>query len=99
MNKVWRSARIIYVSNFNIDAVKKIRKDLNITQHDFSKVFDISIATLQKLEYGVSRDTNVLKLLEIYFSFPEVAVWQIKQNWSTIPTEKKERLIKYFKDV
>lgn len=89
----------VYKSNFNIQSLKDVRERLNITQHDFAKVFGISVATLQKLEYGISKDQNVLKLLEIYFSFPEVAVWQIQQNAGVVTTDTTISLIKYFESL
>ena len=86
----------VYKCDFDIESVKEIRESLDITQHDFAKVFGISIATLQKLEYGTSKDNNVLKLLEIYFSFPEVAIWQIQQNSGFVSNNTILSLLQYF---
>ncbi len=86
----------VYKSEFSIVNVVKLRQQLQITQHDFSTAFDLKEITLQKMESGNSHDQNTLKLLQIYFEFPEVALWQLKQTGSRIHHHALSTLIQYF---
>lgn len=86
----------VYKSEFSIDSVTRMRVQLQITQHDLSEALDISEPTLQKIETGKSHDANTLKLLQIYFEFPQVALWQLKQTGNRVHYAVMEKLIKYF---
>lgn len=46
---------------------------------------------------GISNDKNTIKLLQIYFSFPEVAFCQLQQAGAGIHASVLERLAQYFK--
>lgn len=86
----------VYKNGFSIDEVAKLRAQLQITQHDLANALDLSELTLQKIEAGKSQDANTLKRLQIYFEFPEVALWQLKQTGNRVHINILERLIKYF---
>lgn len=86
----------VYYSEFDLTDIIKLREQLQITQHDLAKAFDISQTTLQRIESGVSRDLNTLKYIQILFIFPEVALWQLKQTGSFVHKDVLTRLVKYF---
>jgi hypothetical protein len=50
----------------------------------------------QRIESGESHDINTLKLLQIMFKFPEVALWQLKQTGGRVHKDVREKLEKYF---
>lgn len=87
---------IIPKKTFKYEQILKERKELNISQDDFSKIFDIPIATFQKVEQGKSENKNILKLLQIYFEFPEVALWQIEKSSSKVSEKAYLRVKKHF---
>src|SRR3990167_71791 len=70
----------VYTTSFSPADITQFREQLNITQYDFSSAFDISRATLQRIEAGKSFDLSMLKRIEILLSFSEVALWQLKQT-------------------
>ncbi len=84
-----------YKASFSIEDVKKLRQNLNISQHDFADAFGISKVTLQKIEAGISSDTRTMKLLQIYLTFPEVAIWQLYQTGSKVHSSVLSRLFTY----
>lgn len=86
----------IYKTNFSMDKITQFRKKLNISQHDFAEAFGISKVTLQKMESGQSHDARTLKLLQIYFTFPEVAIWQLQQTGAKVHSTVLARLFTYF---
>lgn len=88
----------VYKTEFSVSNVIKLREELKISQHDLALAFDFSEATLQKIETQKSHDPNILKRLQIYFEFPEVALWQLKQTGHKVKNEALVRLINYFKD-
>lgn len=86
----------VYKNEFSVKNISKFREKLQISRHDFSMALGFSETTLQKIELQKSHDNNVLKLLRIYFEFPEVALWQLKQTGSRINHKSLNKLIKYF---
>jgi len=86
----------VYYSEFNANDIIKLREQLQITQHDLAKAFDINQTTLQRIEAGVSSDLNTLKYLKILLTFPEVALWQLKQTGNQVHQDVSAKLIKYF---
>lgn len=73
-----------------------MRAELKITQHDFAQAFAINKASLQRIESNASKDKNTLKLIEIFFNFPEVALWQLRQTGGQIHSKVLTKLIRYF---
>ncbi len=86
----------VYETEFCSEEIKKLREKLDITQHDFSEVFDLSLITLQRIESGNSHDFNTLKRIEILLTFPEVALWQLKQTRGRIHHLVFAKLLKHF---
>jgi DNA-binding XRE family transcriptional regulator len=86
----------VYITDFLVADIINLRKELDISQADFAKAFGLKKVTLQRIEAQTSHDTNTIKLLEIYFSFPDVALWQLKQTGINIHTKILVRLKNYF---
>ncbi|HHF7367941.1 TPA: helix-turn-helix transcriptional regulator [Legionella bozemanae] len=86
----------VYSSSFTKRDIKKLRNEIGITQHDLANVLDISIATLARIETGTSHDTNTIKRIEIFFNFPDVALWQLKQTGGRLHSEVLTKLLNYF---
>lgn len=86
----------VFINEFNPVEITKLREQLQITQHDLARAFDISKTTLQRIEAGVSKDLNTLKRLQILFKFPSVALWQLKLTGSYIHSNVLEKLVAYF---
>jgi DNA-binding XRE family transcriptional regulator len=86
----------VYQTKFTRHDISQLRQQLHITQYDFALALDIPKLTLQKIEAGTSTDRNTLKRLQIYFEFPDVALWQLKQTGSKIRTEVRSELINFF---
>ena len=73
-----------------------LREELKITQNDLAKAFDISKTTLQRMETGIRLDLSTLKHMQIMLTFPEVALWQLKQTGNRVHKDVLTKLIKYF---
>ena len=86
----------VYCSSFTKEDIKKLRIETGLSQHDLAKVLDISIATLGRIETGLSHDENTIKRIEIFFKFPDVALWQLKQTGCWLHNEVLTKLIRYF---
>ncbi len=86
-----------YITDFNVEVIKKARAELDISQRDFARALGISQVTLQKIEAGDSTDEKTLKVLQLYFSFPEVARWQLKQTGRNVHRFVLRKLLDYFK--
>jgi HipA-like protein len=86
----------VYYNEFNPDDIKNMREKLKITQHDIAMAFDINQRTLQRIETGISQDPNTIKHIQIILTFPEVAIWQLKQTGGRVHKDVLAKLIKYF---
>jgi len=89
----------VYYSSFAKEDIKKLRNETGLTQHDLAKVLDISIATLARLEAGTSHDANTIKRIEIFFEFPEVALWELKKTGGWLHREVLAKLYNHFNDM
>jgi len=87
---------LIYKNEFLPSDILKIRNNLQITQHDLAEAFDLKKATLQKIETGRSRDVDLVKIMQIFFEFPEVALWQLKQTGGKVHGNVLAKLVNYF---
>lgn len=88
----------VYSDEFHLEELIKLHEQLGITQHDFAEAFDISKVTLQRIESGESRDQNTLKIIQIFFRFPEVAIWQLGLTGGRVHADVLKRLVAYFND-
>lgn len=60
--------------------IANFRKDLGLSIREFAVAFGTSPASVQKLEIGKGSGRELLKRLEIYINFPEVALFELKKN-------------------
>jgi len=86
----------VYKTDFTTSDIIKLRKKLGISQNDLSIAFGIKKVTLQRIESGSSKENNTLKLLQIYFTYPNVAIWQLKQTGARVHSSALIRLLDYF---
>lgn len=86
----------VYTVEFSAKNILEFREKLSISQQDLADAFDVSRLTLLKIETGKSKDASTLKRLQIYFEFPDVALWQLKQTGGKIHREVLGKLVKYF---
>jgi len=89
----------VYYSSFTKEDIKKLRQEIGLTQHDLANILDISIATLARIETGTSHDTNTIKRIEVFFTFPEVALWELKQTGGWLHSEVLAKLHNHFNDM
>lgn len=89
----------VYYSSFTKEDIKKLRQEIGLTQYDLANILDISIATLARIETGTSHDTNTIKRIEIFFKFPEVALWELKQTGGLLHSEVLAKLYSHFNDM
>lgn len=87
----------VFKPSISLIDILEIRKKLNITQNDFALAFGISKITLQRIESNLSYDDKTIRLLLIYFSFPEVAIWQLYQTGALVHRKVLMKLFAYFR--
>ena len=86
----------VYQNEFSSLDILKFRKQLDLARHDLAEAFDFSLPTLQRIEAGKSTDPNTIKRLQIYFEFPDVALWQLQQTGSRVHADIQDRLVDFF---
>lgn len=77
----------VFKNEFSYLDVKRFREDLGLSINDFSLAFDINPPTLQRLESGKKADLGTIRRIQIYLSFPKVAMWQIEMNAGKLHAE------------
>lgn len=83
----------LWKNSFTAIDLKEWRQELDLTTRDFANAFGISQATLVRVENGKASGSEVLKLLEILYKFPEVALDYVKRSTSLLHSIKKKMLI------
>lgn len=76
-------------NQFSPEDVIDFRKELNLSIREFADIFDISFATIHRIEIGKTSGKDTLKRIEIYRNFPEVAKFEIERNGFKINDEKR----------
>ena len=71
---------IIKKIKFTNESLKIFRQQLELSTRNFALLFSTSPAVLNKIEKGRNSGKELLKRLEIYADFPEVALWMVDAN-------------------
>ena len=78
---------------FTAQDLKSFRQELGLTTRDFAECFGITQATIVRIENGQTSGNEVLKLLEIFYLFPNVAQYYIKKHANKLHNKIEERVI------
>lgn len=73
--------------------LRAFRKELGLSLRDFASLFDVSLLTLQRLETGKAQGKEVMKRLQIYLKFPEVALFEVDKNSHKVNERVKKKVI------
>ena len=84
--------------SFTSHDLKAFRKELGLSTRDFAICFGISPATVVNIENGITSGSDVLKLIEVFCCFPEVAIFYIKKYASALHSKTKERMLTQLKN-
>lgn len=76
--------------SFSGEDLKQFRKSLNLSMREFAGLFDISEASIYRIENHKSRGKNILKQIKLYFDSPKVALEKIKHTGHKINDQKKK---------
>ena len=83
----------VYENNFNVGVLSKYRKKLQLTVRNFAALFDFAPYTISKIEKNHTSGRDILKRLEIYINFPEVALFEIKRNKAKVHSDVFEKTV------
>jgi len=81
----------IYSENFTGSDLKCFRNNLGLSVREFAKCFDFSHPGVTRVETGQSDGREILKRVEIYTLYPEVALDQLRRLAAYIHQKKLER--------
>ena len=84
----------VYDHAFTKDDLKAFRKKLQLSIRDFAKLFDFSPVTISRIESGKSSGKDTLKRVELYYLFPEVALYEVSRFGFRLGSKKYERVKK-----
>ncbi len=83
-------------NEFTKEDVKKFRDNLSISIQDLALAFDLNWPTLQRLEAGKNVEVGTLRRIQIYFQFPQVALWQLSLTVGKLHSDTFNRLWSHF---
>lgn len=81
----------IYLENFSGLDLKNFRKHLGLSVREFAMCFDFSPPGITRVETGKSDGREILKRVEIYALYPEVALDQLRRRAPYLHQNKVER--------
>ncbi|MCY4512923.1 MAG: helix-turn-helix domain-containing protein, partial [Bdellovibrionales bacterium] len=84
-------------SDFSREDLKQFRKDLNLSIREFAELFDVSSATIYRIENNKSSGKSTLKRIKIYFDSPEKALEKIKHTGCKINDNKRSFIQTFLK--
>lgn len=83
--------------NFKAEDAAAFRKSLGLSLRQFGLLFDFAPYTIQKIEAGKMSGRDVLKRMEIYARFPEVARFEMNRNKASAHSELWEKVSKVYR--
>jgi HipA-like protein len=89
----------VFKNDFSYLDVKKFRKDAGLSINDISLAFDVNPPTLQRLETGKKADLGTIRRIQIYLTFPKVAMWQLEMNAGKLHVEIFHKLWTIFENL
>ena len=82
---------------FSKEDLKKFRKELTLSIRDFAALFDVSFATIYRIENNKTSGKDTLKKIADYYKSPSIALEKIKETGVKINDRKREFVEKFFK--
>lgn len=89
----------LYEEEFSGDDLLAFRNSLGLTVREFAACFEFSTAAITRIERKQSPGSEVLKRVEIYARFPEVALNQIQSQGGILHSNKRKRAESYLRDL
>lgn len=82
---------------FSSEQLKQFRKDLKLSIREFSDLFDVSAATVYRIENSKTSGKDTLKRIQIYFQSPQTALNKIKITGVRINENKRNFVEDFFR--
>ena len=82
---------------FSSEQLKQFRKDLKLSIREFSDLFDVSAATVYRIENSKTSGKDTLKRIQIYFQSPQIALNKIKITGVRINENKRNFVEDFFR--
>ncbi|MDE0118754.1 MAG: HipA N-terminal domain-containing protein [Bdellovibrionales bacterium] len=82
---------------FSSEQLKQFRKDLKLSIREFSDLFDVSSATVYRIENNKTSGKDALKRIGVYFNSPLTALDKIKVTGVKINKDKRDFAESFFK--
>lgn len=81
----------VYCESFTGSDLKFFRNNLGLSVREFATCFDFSRAGVTRVETGKSDGREILKRVEIYVLYPDVALDQLRRRAAYVHQKKLER--------
>lgn len=88
---------VIEQETFSSEQLKKFRKDLKLSIREFSDLFDVSAATIYRIENNKTSGKDTLKRVQIYFQSPQIALDKMKITGVRINENKRKFVEGFFR--
>jgi HipA-like protein len=88
----------LYENTFSAEQLLAFRQSLGFSVKEFAAAFDFSPAAITRIEKKQSSGRDILKRLEIYVAYPEVALDQLKLRSGHIHPNKYKTAAAYLRN-
>lgn len=79
---------------YRANDLKKFRERLQLSMKEFSLAFDISISSIQRIENEKVEGKEILKRIELYDRFPDVAKFELFKNRHLLTSNLMDKILK-----
>lgn len=81
---------------FSKEDLRRFRKELNLSLREFAELFDISTASLYRIENDKTSGKQILKKVSDYYKFPKAALEKLKYTGHKINDQKRQYVTGFF---
>ena len=87
---------VIEEKTFSSEQLKQFRKDLKLSIREFAGLFDVSAATIYRIENNKTSGKDALKRIGVYFKSPQTALDKIQITGAKINKKDKRYFVEHF---
>ena len=83
--------------SFSKEDLKRFRKELNLSMREFATLFDVSTASIYRIENNKISGKQILNKISMYYNFPKTALNNLHYTGHKINDQKRQFVENFFK--
>lgn len=79
------------------EELTEFKNTLGLSNWDFANAFGLAEITIQKVEQGITKDPNILRLIHYYITEPQIALSQLELTGKKVHAQTRTKIYRHFR--